>query len=134
MSYVDGADDVLHRLEKLDRDMQGQAMRQALLAGAQAAEGYIKANARKEFYEGDTTEKGHRRHVTGNLLNSIASSVTLAGRPEAAVSVGAEYGVYLEKGTSRGIRARHYVERGVKDNLPSITRAAIAKLKRLLGI
>ena len=122
---ITGVDDVLANLRKLDSQMQGAAMKQALGAAALIAEGTVKANAREEFYTGAS------RGQTGNLLNSIASKAV--SDKEAVVYVGAEYGVYLEMGTSRGIRPRKYVYRGVYEHLAPIGQAAVTTLKRILG-
>ena len=121
---ITGLEDVQRKLHKLDRDMKGRALEMGLGAAAKLAEGFVKTNAREEFYT------GRPRGQTGNLLNSIASQ---ARDKEAVVYVGAEYGVYLEMGTSRGIQARHYVKRGVLEHIPAIGAAFVQTMKRILG-
>jgi len=122
---VSGVDKVLKNLHTLDGDLRGRAMTQILAAAAQQAEGHVKVNAREEFYTGEP------RGQTGNLLNSIQ---TESKSDESVVYVGAEYGVYLEMGTSRGITPRHYVKRGVVEHMPEIRQAAIIAAKKVLGL
>jgi hypothetical protein len=117
------AEEVIANLRKLDAQLQGPAMKAMLAAAAASAEGFVKVNAQDEFYD-------YERGQTGNLLASIQSTATA---DESVVYVGAEYGGYLEMGTSRGIRPRHYVYRGVAEHLPDIRAAAIARGKRILG-
>lgn len=119
------AKEVLANLAKLDAQMHGAAMKAALLAAANQAQGHVKENAREEFYTGS---RPYAR--IGNLLNSIQTD---GNDKESAVYVGAEYGVYLEMGTSRGIAARHYVKRGVTEHLSVIGQAAVTTLKRMIG-
>ena len=126
MTTIKGIDEVLAGIKKLDTELQGAAMTKAMHAAAQQAEGYVKANAREEFYTGS---RPYTR--TGNLINSVQ---THAENGKAVVYVGAEYGVYLEMGTSTGIAPRHYLERGVREHVAPIRQAAIQALKRTLGL
>lgn len=125
MSSLKGMDEVLAKLALLDGSMRGAAMTQAMAAAATQAEGKVKERAREEFYTGS---RPYTR--TGNLLNSIQST---AKDQQGVVYVGAEYGVYLEMGTSRGIAPRAYVRRGVEQNLGQIAQAAVTTLKGKLG-
>lgn len=122
---IKGIDEALKKLALLDGEMRGTAMTKAMGAAATQAEGRVKERAREEFYTGD---RPYTR--TGNLLNSIQST---AKDQRGVVYVGAEYGVYLEMGTSRGIAPRAYVRRGVEQNLQQIGQAAVAALKGALG-
>lgn len=120
------ASDALAGLSRFDSQMKNVAMKAILLAAANQAQSHVKANAREEFYTGS------RPYVrTGNLLNSIQTD---GDSKESVVFVGADYGVYLEMGTSRGIKARHYVMRGVTEHLSSITQAAVITAKRMLHL
>ena len=120
MSLEIDASQALAGLKKLDAQMQGAAITKCLHAAAQYAEGKVKEQGRSSFVT-----------RTGTLINSIQS--TAEGK-EAVVYVGADYGVYLEMGTSRGIAPRHYVQRGVQNNLQGINKAAVETLKGILGL
>jgi hypothetical protein len=119
------SEQVLKGLALLDMNMRGPAMKAMLSAAAQQAQQHVQVNTREEFYTGPP------RGQTGNLLASIQ---TASAPDESCVYVGAEYGVYLEMGTSRGIHARHYVYRGVHEHLASIRQAAMLTGKRILGL
>ena len=120
------AREVLANLEKLDALMHGPAMKTILGAAAIQAQTHVQENAREEFYTGS---RPYTR--TGNLLNSIQTD---SNEKESVVFVGADYGVYLEMGTSRGITARHYVKRGVAEHLSTIREAATIAAKRALKL
>jgi hypothetical protein len=126
---VIGMDDVLAHLAKLDKDLQGPATKEGLLAAAHRAEGHVKVAMTKNFYTGSTTRGGYPRHITGNLRGSLQ----VAGNEEESVlGVGAEYGVYLEMGTSR-MAPFHYLHRGVFENLDDIKKAVCVAVQRILG-
>lgn len=120
---VDAAQ-VLANLHKLSADMQSPKMGQALLSGAQRAEGFAKLNVRQY------NESEGKLIKTGNMLNSIQTQVD--GK-EAVLYVGAEYGIYHEMGTVR-IPARPYLLRGVTEHLGEVAKAAVAALAKALGL
>lgn len=97
-------------LNRLDGAIRGEVVQNALLAGAYIIEGYAKIGVPVD---------------TGFLRGSIQS----ARGPEnsAIVAVAAEYGAYVEYGTSR-MGAQPYMRPAVDQHIPEITEAIAANL------
>ena len=124
-------DEVRRRLDSLEAKLTGPALKAGLAAAALEAKKHALANARREFYTGDYSEGGYLRKLTGNLLASIQTQVAVNGK-SSVLYVGAEYGGYLEMGTSRGIRPRHYIKRAVIEHMSEIKKAFALHIRKRL--
>jgi HK97 gp10 family phage protein len=121
MSYtVSGDKEIIVNLKKLSSKLQGEALGEALLTGAKVVEGQAKINVR----EWDLID-------TGNMMNSILAWPV--SNKEAEVGVGAEYGIYHEMGTSRGLPARPYLLPALKSEAPKVQRVVATSLKAAIG-
>jgi HK97 gp10 family phage protein len=102
---IRGVEQLTRRLSRLSGALRGDAIGRSLLAGAYILEGYAKAQAPVD---------------TGFLRSSIQSE--RLDDDTARVFVGAEYGAYLEYGTSR-MAARPYMRPAADQHLGEIGQA-----------
>ena len=133
-----GSKELLRKLGRLDATLRGPIVNQALTAGAMVIETQAKLLLMSGTQTGEWYKHGNVWHQssaageppatdTGHLANSI-STYSLS-REQVAVSVGAEYGVFLEYGTSK-MEPRPFMRPAVYDNLPKIEAAINHQLLR----
>ena len=133
-----GSKELMRKLGRLDATLRGPIVNQALTAGAMVIETQAKLLLMSGTQTGEWYKRGNVWHHasapgeppatdTGHLANSI-STYSLS-REQVAVSVGAEYGVFLEYGTSK-MEPRPFMRPAVYDNLPKIEAAINHQLLR----
>ena len=117
-----GGPELLAKLRAVDKAIADRAVKAGLSAAANVVEGAAKVNV---------VEK----HIidTGFLLGSVqAQEPQLNGHGgEVAVTVGAEYAIYHEMGTSR-MAARPFMRPALDEHVSEITEALAANIRRVL--
>ena len=107
---VDGIDKVLANMAKVSAVVQGKALKDGLMAGGLVVEGQTKVNIRN-----------HNLIDTGFMLGSVKAQAQ--GNDHVVVGVGAEYSIYHEFGTSRGLPARPFLAPALHKNKEQIIAA-----------
>lgn len=95
-TYISGTEELAAKLRRLSDVARGSAVREGLMAGGMFVEAQTKINIRE-----------HGLIDTGFMLNSVTTQVVSDN--EVVVGVGAEYSIYHEFGTSRGLPERPFL-------------------------
>lgn len=125
-------------LNRLSDAVRGEVVQNALLAGAYIIEGYAKVNAvydtgfmRNSIYAKNRRTSNYAKRVAEaravNKDGPIMGESDTPSEQSAIVAVAAEYGAYVEYGTSR-MGAQPYMRPAVDQHIPEITEAIAANL------
>ncbi len=149
---IEGFDKLMSQLNHLESNLS-YALGMAALAAAKTLEAETKITVTKNKPSGERYMRGYsgkrkkkiKYHIasapgeppavdTGHLRNSISSQlVTTSSKfAEAEMAVGAEYGLALEKGTSR-MQPRPFVAPSVMSAMEKMVRVARSKFKEYMG-
>lgn len=137
---VIGLDSLRHELDELERQLGGDAVDKALFEGGFLLEGVAKAKApigtaflANSIYTTSSTESNYAEAEAAATACNPRGRVLPEARPQKAqciVSVGAEYGIHVEFGTSR-MAARPFMRAafdGYREQAVSAIRQAIHRL------
>jgi HK97 gp10 family phage protein len=142
---IEGFDKLMSQLNHLESNLS-YALGMAALAAAKTLEAETKITITKSKPSGRSYKRGKSRvHIAsaagqppavdfGHLRNSITSQLLTTSKTsaEAEMAVGAEYGLALEKGTSR-MQPRPFVAPSIQAAKMKMAKNASMKLKEYMG-